>query len=246
MAKTHAFPGHAPNPLSCFTCQSRSRSEWCVLSDEDLDLLDQAKVTKTYRPGQIIIAQGDPCRGIYCIESGTVALRKTDAEGNSALVRLAHAGQTFGYRTYFGRGEFTSSAEALEPCTICLIETPSLRRLLDHNPALGFKFLEHLAHDLANAEETILQNVSLPVRTRLAHLLLTLKDRYGSVDDAGTLVISLPMRRQDIADLLGTRAETIARTIRTLEQDQVANFSGRRVMIPDLDNLLDEIDPVDH
>lgn len=215
MAKTHAFPGHAPNPLSCFTCQSRSRSEWCVLSDEDLDLLDQAKVTKTYRPGQIIIAQGDPCRGIYCIGSGTVALRKTDAE-------------------------------ALEPCTICFIETPSLCRLLDHNPTLGFKFLEHLAHDLANAEETILQNVSLPVRTRLAHLLLTLKDRYGSVDDAGTLVISLPMRRQDIADLLGTRAETIARTIRTLEQDQVASFSGRRVMIPDLDNLLDEIDPVDH
>ncbi len=79
---------------------------------------------------------------------------RRDAEGNSALVRLAHPGQSFGYPTYFGKGEFAS--------------------------------------------------------------------------------------------LLGTRPETIARTIRTLEQDQVASFSGRRVMISDLDNLLDEIDAVDH
>ena len=243
MAKPNHIPDRVSNPLSCFTCQSRNRSEWCMLSDDDVALLDGAKVTKTYRPGQIIFAQGDLCKGIYCIESGVIALRKTDAGGNSVLVRLAHSGQALGYRAYFAREEYAASAEALKPSTVCFIKASVLSGLLKHNPTLGLKFLEHLAQDLANAEETVLRNVSLPVRIRLAHLLLTLKDRYGSVNDEGNIVISLPMKRQDVAALLGARPETLARTIHALETDKVASFSARQVMIPDLDNLLDEIDP---
>lgn len=244
MAKPNRFPDSAPNPMSCFTCQSRKQAEWCVLCDDEIALLDQVKVPKTYRPGQIIFAQGDPCKAIYCVESGTIALRKMDADGNSVLVRLAHAGQTLGYRSYFGQKEYEASAEVLEPGTVCHIEASALRGLLEQNPSLGLRFLEHMAQDLAHAEETILHNVSLPVRIRLVHLLLTLKDRFGNVDGEGNIIISLPMRRRDIAALLGTRPETLARTIHALETDEIARFSGRQVMIPDLDNLLDEIEPL--
>jgi CRP/FNR family transcriptional regulator len=115
--------------------------------------------------------------------------------------------------------------------------------MLSHNPTLGLNFLTHLAEDLDSAEESILQNSSLSVRTRLVHLLLTLKDRFAGVTEDGTIELSLPLARQDLAALLGTRPETIARTIHALESDSVAMFSGRTVRIPDLDMLLNEIEP---
>jgi hypothetical protein len=43
--------------------------------------------------------------------------------------------------------------------------------------------------------------------------------------------------------MLGSRTETIARIIQAFEKDDVARFSGRNVVIPDLDLLLDEIEP---
>ena len=214
-----------------------------MLAKEDLALLDQAKAVRHYEAGETIFQQGEPCSGVFCIESGTVARRKTDAEGHSVLVQLAHPGQTLGYRDFFGGQGHTASAEALTPARVCHVEGAAMRQMLAHNPTLGLNFLAHLAEDLDNAEESILQNSSLSVRTRLVHLLLTLKDRFAGVTDDGTIVLSLPLARQDLAARLGTRPETISRTIAALESNSVAPFSGRTVRIPDLDVLLNEIEP---
>ena len=229
---------------SCFTCQMRNRTEWCVLPQDDLMRLDTSKRVRSVPAGHTIYHQGDPVQGIFCIESGTVAIRKTDVHGNSMLMRLAHSGQTIGYRDYFGGDGFTASAETLTPATVCHVERASLQDLLEHNPGLGLKFLSHIAKDLDSAEDSILQHTSLSVRTRLAHLLLTLKERYAGINARGEIVISLPINRQDIAALLGTRPETIARTIHALESDSVATFSGRQVLVPNLDILLNEIESI--
>lgn len=244
MAKPLQPPRRVEIELNCFTCQNRDKGEWCTLNFDDLALLDQSKTTGIYEPGQIIFNQGDPCRGIYDIETGTVAIRRTDSEGNSILVRLAHAGQTLGYRDYFGGREYTSSAEALRKCTVCHIDSTALHELLEHNPSLGLRFLERIAEDLESVEESLLQRSTLPIRTRLAHLLLTLKFRYGDADNDGAIKIDLPMQRQDLAALLGTRPETLARAFKAMKMDGVLSSSGRMVTIPDLDSLLDEIEPM--
>ncbi len=230
---------------NCFTCQWRERTEWCVLLDDDVRMLNERKTTCTYQPGQLIFNQGDSCTGVYCIVSGSIAIRKTDSHGNTVLVRMRHGGETIGYRDFFASKMFTTSAEALAPCQVCFIARSSVRALLERNPALGLAFLRQVAGDLVRTEDSLLQSAALTTRTRLAHLLLTLKDRYATVIEDGSLMLKLPLSRQDIADMLGTRPETVARIIHGLEKDGVARFSGRTVVIPDLDLLLDEVEPDD-
>lgn len=244
MSKLKQPARSASTPSSCFTCQNRDRTEWCVLAEDDIALIDRIKVSRSYQPGQIIYTQGDPTRGIFCIEAGTVAIRKMDAEGGSKILRLAHAGQTLGYADYFGSKGYNGSAEALDACTVCHVDSGSLRTLLDHNPGLGLRFLTHVAQDLKDAEDSSMQQALYTVRIRLAHLLLTLKDRYATASDDGTLTLTLPMTRQDIAALLGARPETIYRTIQQMESDNVVTFTGHNVIIPDLDILLDEIEAI--
>ncbi|RMG45915.1 MAG: Crp/Fnr family transcriptional regulator [Acidobacteria bacterium] len=235
-------PGNGSRKTSCFACQSRARSEWCELKDDDLALLNQAKTANLYAPGQVIFYQGNPCLGIYCVEEGTVALRKSDAHGHSVISRLYHTGSTMGYLEYFAGEPYSGTAEALVPSRICFIDRAAVRRLLEHNPNLGFRFLRRLATDLRDAEQTKLDLVALPLRARLAHLLLVLKERFGEVDEDGSISIELPISRQDIAALLGVRPESVSRSIRQLEQDRVAKFHGRTVIVPDLDPLLDELE----
>jgi len=234
-----------PGATSCFNCQWRERSEWCVLDHEDVRILDDSKSSSQFKPGQVLFHQGDRCDGIYTVVSGTVAIRKSDIHGNTVLVRLRHEGETIGYRDFFTGSEYSTSAEALSPVTMCFVHRDAVQELLTHNPALGLGFLNQLGGDLKEAEEALLRTSRLSVRTRMAHLLLTLKDRYAEANDDGSLALRLPLSRQDIADILGTRAETVARTIHALEVDNVATFSGRNVIIPDLDSLLDEIELMD-
>lgn len=240
--KNRALPPKQAS-ANCFSCQWRNRSEWCVLDDEDLTVLNDHKSTTNYQTGQLIYNQGDLAVGVYCVVSGLVAIRKADEHGNTVLVRLRNPGETLGYRDFFAGEIYTTSAEILEPTQLCFVGKKEVRNLLDRNPALGLSFLEKISGDLEIAEETILQSASLSTRVRFAHLLLSLKDRYATVQDDGSMHMRLPLSRQDIADILGTRPETIARVINVLEKDNVAYFSGRTVVIPDLDPLLDEIEP---
>ncbi len=230
-------------PPNCFTCQWRQRSEWCVLAADDVEVLNSSKVTQNFEPGQYVYLQGDECKGVYSILSGSVAVRKSDHQGHTVLVRMRNEGETLGYRDFFAGSAFTTSADVLERTRICFIDQRSVRELLDRNPSLGLGFLKSIAGDLEDAEESLLMSAALSTRTRMAHLLLTLKDRFATAQDDGSLTLRLPLSRQDIADMLGSRPETVARIIHGLDTDGVARFSGRNVVIPDLDLLLDEIDP---
>ena len=58
---------------NCFTCQARGRTEWCVLSDEELEVVNNGKVCREYMPGEMVFHEGDDCRGIHCIEQGLIA-----------------------------------------------------------------------------------------------------------------------------------------------------------------------------
>lgn len=229
-------------PTTCFTCQSRDKAEWCVLADEDLQLLNRSKISNTYEPGQVIFYQDNPCLGIHCIEEGTVALRKSGEGGNSIIVRLFHEGDTLGYLAYFSGSGYTATAEALTRCRVCFVDRAAVRKLVEDNPAVGLQFLKRTAENLRQAEDSRLQEATHPLRVRLAHILLVLRDRFGSVDDEGVLTIELPMSRQDLASMLGTRPETMSRTIRQLEATGAARFDKRLVRVPDLDLLLDQLE----
>lgn len=227
--------------LNCFACQNRERSEWCALQASDIGLLNDHKQAKSYRQGDRLFDQADPCRGVFVIERGTVGIRKNDEMGNTVLLRICHEGQTIGYRDYLAGRNYTTSADALLESTVCFIEREAVDSMLARNPALGLRFVQRLTEDLDLAEQTILQTSALPVRMRLAHLLLTLKERYGTAADDGSIVVEMPLARQDIAAILGARPETITRTIQKLEAEGIVRFAGRKAIISDLDVLLDDL-----
>jgi len=227
---------------NCFTCMTRGRTEWCVLEEEELEVVNQGKVCREYLPGDIIFHEGDKCRGVHCIERGLIGVRKMDANGNEILLRLSHPGDTMGYRSFLANNDHNNSAEVLEPSVICFIDGATVNSLLKLNPSLGLRFLRHAADDLNAAEEKVLHSATLPVRARFAHLLLVLKDRYGISGDNGEMDLELPLSRQDMAAMIGIRPESMSRTIRSLEDDDIARFSGRRVHVPRLKSLVEELE----
>ncbi len=100
--------------------------------------------------------------------------------------------------------------------------------------------------DLANTmdalEASLVDRLRLPVRARLAQMLLSLRGAFGDVDEDGVLIIDLPLSRSQIAELLAVRPETVTRAIGVLSEEGVARFVRRRVVVRDLDALMDEVE----
>ena len=240
MAKTAPLMGGPASPPDCLLCPTRKRAEWSVLTDEEMTELSTAKSTRSYQKSEYVYNQGQPCTGLYCIASGTAALRRAESQLPTVLVRLAFAGQTLGYRNCLGDASCTTSAKVLEPGMICHIEMPVLQRALRRSRALQGRFQEHLATDLDAAEAAMAHVAWLPVRSRVARLILELVEHNGSSRVGDTLVVALPMTRRDMAELLCTRPETLTRTMAAMEADGLLHNSGHRVAIANESGLRQE------
>ena len=232
-----------PGSGNCSTCQTRHKTEWCVLDNKALELIENSKFKQSFQPGEVLFREGDRCQHIYCIETGKVAVRKFSAKGQSIILYLMLAGDTLGYRELLTGEDYRVSAEVIEPSTICLIDPGSVLSLLEHNPILGLRFLKRSSAELSHAEERILHNSVLSVRARFAHLLVVLINRLEVGADARKHDFELPLSRHDLASMIGTTPESMSRIIRQLENDGVVHFSGRNVHIPNLNDLIKEFEP---
>ena len=227
--------------VSCFGCQARHTTEWCALDDGELKLLDQVKVPKIVEAGVALFHQGEECDGIYCVNSGLVGIRRLDSAGNSTLLRLAGPGETIGYRSFLLRSMHRTTAEIMMPSTVCFIRRPTVRNLLEQNPNLGLQFLHHNVRDAAEFEERHFETVSFTVRSRFLNLLMVLYERFGGLNEDGEPVLELPLSRQDIAALIGSTPETVSRSISKVQDEGLASFKGRKVLLRDIDELMRQL-----
>ncbi|MHA1165400.1 MAG: Crp/Fnr family transcriptional regulator [Alphaproteobacteria bacterium] len=225
----------------CLNARVRAKTEWDALTLDEIDLFNRKVVCRAYKAGQVIFLQGDPCKGLYFVEDGLVAVRKIDEEGNSAIVRLAHQGDTLGYRPLLAKENHRATAEVINNSRICFLDAPTMRRFLLSNPKLGMRFLEHTAQALGETEERLFQVAALSVRTRIIHLVILLCDHYGTITSGGTLFIELPMTRRDLANMIGARPESVSRAFRDIQDDGLLDLSGRTVRVDQMDRLIDEL-----
>lgn len=226
---------------SCSDCLTRQTSEWCALSDEELKLVDQAKLTRTFEPGEVVFHQGGSCKGVYCIQSGLIGFRRVDEEGNSALLRLCNAGETIGYRAFLSKHDHSNTAEVLSPSVVCFVPRSLVTRLLGENPRLGERFLGHCMEDMSRTEADYARSLTLKMKSRLLHVLMIFYEQAGYRDQSENFVLELPIQRQQLAAMLGASPESVSRMIRRLETEGLLKFDDRRVRFSDMDAIFQEI-----
>jgi len=225
----------------CLCGRIRANSEWDALTADEVDLFNRNVICRTYKSGRVIFVQGDPCNGMYFVEDGLIAVRKVDENGQSAIVRLAHQGDTLGYRPLLAKENHRATAEVIKDARVCFIERNTIRILLLSNSKLGMRFLEQTAKSLGEAEERLFQVATLSVRIRIIHLLVLLQDHYGTTTSDGTIFIELPMTRRDLAEMVGARPESVSRALRDIQEEGLVNLSGRNLRVDQLDLLVNEL-----
>lgn len=217
----------------CLSCPRITDSPWCNLDAETTAYLSAAKVCRPYIPGQALYRHGDSCHGLFCVLTGTVVVRRSNADGASVIVRIAGAGDILGYRTFFAEEAYPDSAEALIAATVCFIGREAVQTLMEDHPEVARRFLRRMACDQSETQERLLQNAACSVRDRVVRLLYALKCRYGTTRQDGSLEIRLPIGRKDIAEMIGSCAESVIRAMRSLEAEGLAVFNGRLAVIAD-------------
>ncbi len=179
-----------------------------------------------------VFCEGDPRTHVFRIEDGVIALSKVLSNGRRQIIDFAYPGDYIGLGMF---GDHVFDAQATCASKVKCIPTSQLERDAARDPALAFRLYNAVSAELSAARRLLVSVGQGTAMERIASFLIELKGRSGSQQDA---LINLPMRRSDIADLLGLTIETVSRTLTKLRMMRVIEIqSGNNVRILDPDRL---------
>jgi len=222
-------------------CQLYQHLQEGGFSAQDQELYEQARKKRTYNRGEKLFEQGRNSTGLYCVQSGHALLKHVDMFGNETAFRVVGPGELMGQRSFFAGEPHTATAQALGRTYVCFHPRAVINRMLDSSIHLAKCFLRDLARDPGPADSLKLRNTKLPLRIRLLYLLVIIKEISDTTSNSGSLTFGLPLRRLDIAALIGARPETVTRVIKALEDDGIVIFHDHEVTVPRLEQLLESI-----
>jgi CRP/FNR family transcriptional regulator len=129
--------------------------------------------------------------------------------------------------------------EAISSAAICSIGSEALHNLRRRNPDLSDRLLSLADRELSWARQHIILLGRKSAHERVASFFVDILRRAGHFKD-GAWEIWLPMKRQDIADYLGLKIETVSRMMTQLREAGVVHLpTPSRVRVDELDTLLE-------
>ncbi|MEW5726910.1 MAG: Crp/Fnr family transcriptional regulator [Pseudomonadota bacterium] len=188
------------------------------------------RTIKAHDKGDWLFRAGDPASHLFVVMDGAVVLRKVNISGADLAVEFVTRGGALGYRAYVGDGIHALSAQCSTSCVVCRIPVETMAQAGDR--LLEGRFIDHMAAELTATRTRMLQVATLKVRDRLLILLARISRDFTTMNDHQTLVLSPPLSRIDMAALAGMTPESLSRCIRGIEEEGLAHFTRRHVVIP--------------
>ncbi|WP_299431991.1 Crp/Fnr family transcriptional regulator [uncultured Maribacter sp.] len=206
------------------------------MNKEELKQVSDAKVSKKFKKGEALFEEGEKLNGVYCVRDGVSKLSKLSANGKDQIVKLATTGEVMGQRAVIVEEPTNLSAVAVNDVEVCFVPKEIILDSMHKNPDFTLEVLRHMAHDLKEADDVIVNMSQKTVKQRVAEAFLYLKNNYG-VDEEGFL--NLTLSREDIANVVGTATESCIRIISEFKKKGYLKTSGKRIIITNEKELQD-------
>ena len=205
-------------------------SYFSTLDDIALNLVAQSAIRRIYDTEQVILIEGEPCKGLYIVESGWLKAVKIGLDGREQVLQTLKSGDVFNGISVFTDFPNQASVTALETSAVWIVQRDVLLRMMDENPALA----RHVVKDLAGRVIHLIrmvEDLSLrSVEARLARLLLEQSDG-----------VSVQRRRwatqAEMASRLGTVPDVLNRALRKLAENGMLHVERHQIQILDKEGL---------
>jgi CRP/FNR family transcriptional regulator len=180
----------------------------------------------------VIFFEGEPPHWLYIVLGGHVKLIKHSADGRDIILYIAMPGDLIGGVSAFGRRPHPFTAQAMVPATVLRVAGPDFAAVMEAHPAVARQTLDDLIERLTEAHEMMKSLAVERVERRIARQLLKLAARAGR-PVAGGVEISVPLSRQDVADLAGTTVETAIRVLSRWRRAEIVRTAGGHLVVVD-------------
>lgn len=187
---------------------------------------------KKFRKGEHVFFQGDVVSHFYFLEMGRVEIYKSDMDGRKLTLWFIEPRDTFCLATLHTPAAF-ANALVIEDVMLYTLKEKNFDDFVSQSGEIATRLVYCMSKKMALYSAMVDDIAFKGIMARLAKVLL----EYQKKDDAsGTAICKLS--QGDLASLVGTCREVVARSLKKLRDDGIVSTSlTRQIMIIRPDRL---------
>lgn len=208
-------------------------AEYCfaALTDAERAEWQNAKTEIHFEAGETIIKQGFVASNIMFLEEGLAKL-DIDTDGRLTTIGLIAPFSFIGIVCTFASHNVNFSSVAIEKTKISIFDIRLFEKLVKQNGEFGFRIIKHMSLVTNNLVRNISRFSHKNIDGSLSILLLEFSDIYKSDS------FVLPVKRDDIAKMLGYSKESVINTLSKFNKENLLLVQDKKITIIDKEKLI--------
>jgi CRP/FNR family transcriptional regulator len=214
--------------VAALTATLRRCELFAGLSGEELQRIADLTVSCPLERGEYLFREGEPSRGFYVVQSGSISVHRVNAAGKEQVIQVFRGGQSFAEAALASESGYPADARAMEPSNVLMVRKAGFVDLLKQRPELALRMLASMSIHLRALVGQLQDLTMRDVETRLANWLLK---QCPSPDWGQPFTLELKGTKRALAAELGTVSETLSRTLGKLREQDLIEVEGPRITL---------------
>lgn len=189
---------------------------------------------QTFGKDEFLFNAADDANGFFYVQSGEVRIFRMDNQGKEVEVVRLNPGDFFGEAVVFVSDKFPAFAQAVKDTKTLFFSKKTIFQHIDNYPTIARFFISLLAKKCIVLNKRIETLELRTVRQRLAQFILSQSQEQQSK------VIVLNMKKVELARFIGTISETLSRSLKKMQEDNLIEVHGRKIRVKDSAKLKQE------
>jgi CRP/FNR family transcriptional regulator, dissimilatory nitrate respiration regulator len=208
------------------------------LPDGILERIATFSRSKEFPKNTLIFSSGDPANAFYLVETGKIKVYRDTPDGREQVLHIVQDGQSYAEVAVLSMNIFPASAFSLTPCKTIQVPRDGFVNLIETDAVAAKAMIAGQAKWIRLLVDQATTLSLADVSVRLARYIVTYAQKRGlSMTDGAQ--IELDVKKATIANLIGTVPETLSRNLAKLEDEELIQREGKKIVILDVQGLIE-------
>lgn len=178
-------------------------------------------------PSQTLFLGGDPGDGCYRVDEGLVKVHVISPSGRERILAILGPGMIVGDLSILDGAARSASASAIHESKLSFVSRAAFDAIASARPEIYRYITALLTRRLRDIDEALKSTSFLPLKGRVATVLLSLSDAFGKDVGSGRILIRQRVSQSDLAAMAGIARENFSRILKDwIRQSLVSRPAG--------------------
>ncbi len=223
--------------VECDDCSMNSVCQPVTTTNQSFNLSESYLERRIPSKNSYVLFQQDkPITDIYAVSSGTFKLCQSTDDGEENIIGLRFPGELIGEDALYLK-TYNYTAIAIGDSSVCKVSVDQMTSCGKLVPEVQQNLIELLSRQSYVRQRNFQAYIGKKsADSLLAAFLLNIIERnadYTGSDDS----IELPLSRNDVANFLGLRRETLSRVFSKFQKEQLIQVEGKKIQLLEIERL---------